>query len=102
MGLTQAAAELLGVTESHLPEHRERLYPSTATLSMFMRQALDAGRSVRGISRRTDGTRGVGRWPNPGRHALNQRKVRKGALGQLYAQRWNVELDRCASGRSER
>jgi hypothetical protein len=24
---------------------------------------------------------------------LNQRKVRKGALDQLYAQRWNVELD---------
>jgi len=24
--------ELLGVTESHLPEHRERLYPPTVTL----------------------------------------------------------------------
>jgi hypothetical protein len=24
---------------------------------------------------------------------LNQRKVRKGTLDQLYAQRWNVELD---------
>ena len=34
--------ELLDVTESHLPEHRERLYPPTVTLSMFMRQALDA------------------------------------------------------------
>jgi IS4 transposase len=34
--------ELLEVTESHLPEHRERLYPPTVTLSMFMRQALDA------------------------------------------------------------
>ena len=34
--------ELLGVTESHLPEHRERLYPPTVTLSMFTRQALDA------------------------------------------------------------
>ena len=30
--------ELLDVTESHLPEHRERLYPPTVTvtLSMFM------------------------------------------------------------------
>lgn len=29
---------------------------------------------------------------------VNQRKVRKGALDQLYAQRWNVELDLdCAS-----
>ena len=34
--------ELLEVTEEHLPEHRERLYPPTVTLSMFMRQALDA------------------------------------------------------------
>lgn len=34
--------ELLDVTEAHLPEHRERLYPPTVTLSMFMRQALDA------------------------------------------------------------
>lgn len=34
--------ELLEVTESHMPEHRERLYPPTVTLSMFMRQALDA------------------------------------------------------------
>jgi hypothetical protein len=33
---------LLEVTESHLPEHRERLYPPTVTLSMFMRQVLDA------------------------------------------------------------
>jgi hypothetical protein len=34
--------ELLEVTESHLPEHRERLYPPTVVLSMFMKQALSA------------------------------------------------------------
>ncbi|MCP5328084.1 MAG: IS4 family transposase [Steroidobacteraceae bacterium] len=34
--------ELLEVTEAHLPEHRERLYPPTVTLSMFLRQALAA------------------------------------------------------------
>jgi hypothetical protein len=33
--------ELLDVTEAQLPEHRERLYPPTVTLSMFLRQALD-------------------------------------------------------------
>lgn len=33
--------ELLEVTEAQLPQHRERLYPPTVTLSMFMRQALD-------------------------------------------------------------
>ena len=33
--------ELLEQTEAHLPEHRERLYPPTVTLAMFMRQALN-------------------------------------------------------------
>ena len=34
--------ELLETTEALLPEHRERLYPPTVTLSMFMRQVLEA------------------------------------------------------------
>jgi Transposase DDE domain len=33
--------ELLEMTDSFLPEHRERLYPPTVTLSMFMMQALN-------------------------------------------------------------
>jgi hypothetical protein len=33
--------ELLEMTESLLPEHRERLYPPTLALSMFMGQVLD-------------------------------------------------------------
>ncbi len=33
--------ELLATTEALLPEHRERLYPPTVTLSMFMRQVLE-------------------------------------------------------------
>ena len=33
---------LLEATESVLPEHRERLYPPTVALSMFMRQVLEA------------------------------------------------------------
>jgi hypothetical protein len=37
--------ELLQVTERHLPEHRERLYAPTVTLSMFMKQALEEDRS---------------------------------------------------------
>jgi len=37
--------ELLQLTEAHLPEHRERLYPPTVTLSMFLRQALAADAS---------------------------------------------------------
>ena len=34
--------QLLETTEALLPEHRERLYPPTVTLSMFMRQVLEA------------------------------------------------------------
>lgn len=37
--------ELLEQTEAHLPAHRERLYPPTVTLSMFMKQALSDDRS---------------------------------------------------------
>ncbi len=37
--------ELLETTEALLPEHRERLYPPTVTLSMFMRQVLQADHS---------------------------------------------------------
>jgi hypothetical protein len=34
--------ELLETTEALLPAHRERLYPPTVTLSIFMRQVLEA------------------------------------------------------------
>lgn len=34
--------ELLQTTEALLPAHRQRLYPPTVTLSMFMRQTLEA------------------------------------------------------------
>jgi hypothetical protein len=37
--------ELLQVTEAHLPEHRERLYPPTVTLSMFLKQVLQTDSS---------------------------------------------------------
>jgi hypothetical protein len=37
--------DLLEKTEAYLPAHRERLYPPTVTLSMFMKQALAADRS---------------------------------------------------------
>jgi hypothetical protein len=35
------APALLEVTEAHLPAHRERLYPPTQTLSMFLKQVLE-------------------------------------------------------------
>ena len=53
--------QMLELTEAHLPEHRERLYPPTVTLSMFLQQALatDAScqRAVNGwaVSRAAEG-----------------------------------------------
>ena len=38
-------AELLDMTETLLPDHRERLYPPTLALSMFMKWALNEDRS---------------------------------------------------------
>lgn len=37
--------ELLEMSEMYLPEHRERLYPPTLALSMFMKQSLEVDRS---------------------------------------------------------
>ena len=34
--------QLLATTDALSPAHRERLYPPTVTLSMFMQQSLDA------------------------------------------------------------
>lgn len=41
--------DLLDMLESSLPEHRERLFPPTETLSMFLAQALKPDRSCQGI-----------------------------------------------------
>ena len=41
--------QLLQHVESLLPEHRERLFPPTETLSMFLAQALSAGGSCREV-----------------------------------------------------
>lgn len=41
--------ELIEITEEHLPEHRERLYPPTVTLAMFITQALSADGSCQDV-----------------------------------------------------
>lgn len=41
--------ELLERTEALLPEHRERQYPPTVTLSMFLKQALEQDRSCQKV-----------------------------------------------------
>lgn len=53
--------ELLEITEANLPEHRERLYTPTVTLSMFMGQAMNADGSCQ--------------------HAVNSWAVRRAAEG---------------------
>lgn len=40
---------LLGEVESLVPQHRERLFPPTETLSMFLAQALSADRSCQNV-----------------------------------------------------
>lgn len=43
------SSELFDALEAMLPDHRERLFPPTETLSMFMAQALKPDRSCQGI-----------------------------------------------------
>ena len=43
------STELLSVVEDSLPEHRERFFPPTETLSMFLAQAMNADRSCQNI-----------------------------------------------------
>ena len=43
------APELLGEVEALLPAHRERLFPPTETLSMFLAQALNTDRSCQKV-----------------------------------------------------
>tara|TARA_R110000782_G_C14774137_1_gene409357 strand:- start:11 stop:1396 length:1386 start_codon:yes stop_codon:yes gene_type:complete len=45
--------ELLDKVETLLPEHRERLYPPTETLSMFLAQAMSTDRSCQNIVNQT-------------------------------------------------
>jgi hypothetical protein len=49
--------ELLSTVEELLPEHRERLYPPTETLSMFLAQALNEDRSCQKAVKVTTGDR---------------------------------------------
>jgi len=55
------APELFDALEDFLPAHRERLFPPTETLSMFMAQALKSDRSCQSIVNETAVTRVTGR-----------------------------------------
>ncbi len=56
---------LLDKVEELLPEHRERLYPPTETLSMFLTQAMSADRSCQSVVNQTAVQRLIGGL-NPG------------------------------------
>ena len=51
---------LLSAVEDLLPEHRERSFPPTETLSMFLSQAMNADRSCQNIDKVSVGEAGAG------------------------------------------
>ena len=75
--------ELLEVTDSCLPDHRERLYPPTVTLSMFMKQVLAADRSCQRAVNAWAGQRAV--------EGLRVQSIRTGAYCQAR-QRLPLEM----------
>ena len=54
---------LLEEVEAHLPDHRERRYPPTETLSMFLAQAMSSDRSCQNIVNQAAVDRVVGGLP---------------------------------------
>jgi hypothetical protein len=85
--------QLLEMTEAHLPEHRERLYPPTVALSMFMKQNLQADRSCQ---------RAVNAWAaQRAAEGLKVQSIRTGAYCQAR-QRLPLQMVRalaCETGR---
>jgi hypothetical protein len=59
---------LLDKVESLLPEHRERLFPPTETLAMFVSQALSADRSCQAIVNQSAVQRLTGGLPGCSTH----------------------------------
>ena len=60
--------DILGQVETLLPEHRERLFPPTETLSMFLAQALSADRSCQKVVNESAVQRIVGGLPRCSSH----------------------------------
>lgn len=74
---------LLELTEAHLPTHRERLYPPTVTLSMFIKQALEVDGSCQ---------RAVNGWAaQRAAEGFSPRSVRTGAYCKAR-QRLSAEM----------
>lgn len=88
------SAELLGEVESLLPQHRERLFPPTETLSMFLAQALSADRSCQKAVNDTAVKRLAGGLPRCSTHTGAYCRARERLPVQMvrtlarYAGRW--------------
>lgn len=97
--------QLFELTEAQLPEHRERLYPPTVTLAMFLRQALAAdpscqravngwaaSRAAEGLSAQSVRTGGYcrarARLPLPMVQALTGESGRQLSARALQGWRW--------------
>ena len=75
--------QLLELTDAYLPEHRERLYPPTVTLSMFIKQVLEADGSCQ---------KAVNGWAaQRAAEGLSPRSVRTGAYCRAR-QRLPIEM----------
>ena len=70
-------SDLLDEVELLLPEHRERLFPPTETLSMFLAQALNADRSCQNIVNTTAMHRLAGGLPPCSTHTGAYCRARK-------------------------
>ena len=72
--------DLLNDVEALLPEHRERLFPPTETLSMFVAQALSADRSCQKAVNDTAIKRVAGRLPQCSTYTGGYCRARKRLL----------------------
>lgn len=68
---------LLDEVESLLPDHRERRYPPTETLSMFLAQAMSSDRSCQNIVNQAAVDRALGGLPSVSTHTGGYCRARK-------------------------
>lgn len=71
------STELFDVLEQHLPEHRERRYPPTETLSMFLSQAMSADRSCQNVVNTSEVKRAVAGLPRQNTYTGSYCKARQ-------------------------
>jgi Transposase DDE domain. len=75
--------ELFDVLERHLPEHRERRYPPTETLSMFLSQAMSADRSCQNVVNTSEVKRAVAGLPRQNTYTGSYCKARQRLPAEL-------------------